>query len=313
MSKKFDLLSIGAWAIYDHLYKLSIYPQNGDTVTLDMPIEALERVYYGDCSANIAAVAAKLGVSSALAMVVGEDFSSSGYKKHLSGLGVDISAVEVRVGQRSGHNYLYFDSNGDGFCISHQGVAAVQSSWVIPENQIRQATYVVINEKFSEYTLASAHLAKQSGANVVLNGMVASAGNLAIEFIQLADILFIAESELSNLLTILNLSSPVQLVQKYLKVVFATQGKKGSLVYTPNAVIPVAPVLVEDVVDTTGAGDGFAAGTLAALIKGFSPSEAAQIGATVSSFVIQAWGCQTNLPAWDEMMQRLNKYKEQDR
>lgn len=312
MSDRIDILSIGAWAIYDHLYKLSVYPQNGDTVTLDMPIESLENTYFGDCSANVAAVAAKLGVQAGLAMVVGEDFVSTGYEQHLHRLQVDLSGVDVRLGQRSGHNYIYFDGNGDGFCISHQGIASEQSEWKIPESQIRRASYVVINEKFSPYTLASARLAKKVGATVVLNGMVATAGDLAIEFMGLADILFIAESELENLLQLLKLKSPEELVSRSLKMVFATRGNRGSLVYTPTSVETISPILVDRVVDTTGAGDSFAAGTLAALSKGFSPFQAAQVGATVSSFIIQAWGCQTNLPTWDEMIERLHKYQEQD-
>lgn len=310
--KNLDILSIGAWAIYDHLFRLASYPRNGDTVTLDMPIEKLDELYFGDCSANIAAVAARLGMKTGLAMVVGDDFITTGYRDHLLALGVDLEAVEIRPGERSGHNYLYFDRSGDGFCISHQGVAADQSDWGVPETQIRNSKCVVLSEKFSTYTLESARLAKQTGAMVVLNGMVASAGDLALEFVKTADILFIAESEIAALLKLLGLDAPSRLHEVGLKTVFATQGKKGSIIYTEGRVEHVPSVLVEDVVDTTGAGDSYTAGTLSALIRGYVPAEAARIGATVSSFIIQAWGCQTRLPTWDEMMDRRNNLNQKD-
>jgi len=305
---KLDLLSIGAWAPYDHLFKLASYPQNGDTVTLDMPIEELETTYFGDCSANIAVVAAGLGVKTGLAMVVGDDFISTGYHDHLVSHNVDVSAVEVRRGERSGHNYLYFDKNGDGFCVSHQGIASEQSDWLAPIKQIEHANYVVLNEKFSQYTLNSARLAKGAGAVVALNGMVASSGEMAKEFIQLADILFIAQSELVDLLSLLKMDKPEQLIMLGLKTIFATQGKNGSALYTEQGAEFVPSVLVENVLDTTGAGDSYAAGTLAGLINGLPPIQAAQVGATVSSFIIQAWGCQTNLPSWAQMLKRKDQF-----
>lgn len=302
-----ELFSIGSWAIYDHLFRLNQYPKNGDTVTLDMPITDLQKIYYGDCSANIAAVASKLGLKTGLAMVVGEDFISSGYQDHLTALGVDLRGVEIRQGETSGHNYLYFDRAGDGFCISHQGVAADQTNWLAPVNLIKQSKHVVLNEMFSQYTLESAKAAREAGACVVLNGMVASSGSLAKEFIRLADILFIAQSELSDLLALFQLSQPGHLIEMGLKFIFATQGKHGSRVYTRNGVETVPIVRVDKVLDTTGAGDSYTAGTLAGLIKGMLPTQAAQIGATVSSFIVQGWGCQTNLPTWDQVLERHQK------
>jgi len=52
-----DLFSIGSWTIFDHLMRMERLPQEGETLPLAMPIEAMERVHFGDCSANIAAVA----------------------------------------------------------------------------------------------------------------------------------------------------------------------------------------------------------------------------------------------------------------
>lgn len=312
MNKNIDVLSIGTWAIFDHIFRLSSYPNSGDTVTMDMPIESLNDFYFGDCSANIAAVAAKLGVKSALGMVVGEDFSTSGYRDHLHDLGVNLNGIHEVENAKSGHNYIYFDTNGDGFCISHQGIAADQSLWQIPEQQIREANYVVISEKFSEYTLKSAKYAKQCGSAVVINGMVATAGNLVLEFIQNADYLFIAESEMQNLLRSLGITKPSGLIQENLKIIFVTKGKKGCTIYTQEGEEMVPSILIKDVLDTTGAGDAFTAGTLTALIKGKTPFLAAQIGATVSSFIIQAWGCQTNLPTWEETNKRLNLYNKEE-
>lgn len=304
----FDLFSIGSWAIYDHLFRLSRYPKNGDTVTLDMPVTDIQKVYYGDCSANVAAASSRLGLATGLGMVVGDDFIRSGYQEHLIALGVDLHGVEIRLGEYSGHNYLYFDKAGDGFCISHQGLATDQSSWKAPVDLIRQSRVVVINEMFSSYTLDAARTARASGAQVVINGMVGSSGLLAVEFISLADILFIAQSELDDLLELLHFNQPEQLIDTGLNLIFATRGRHGCQIYSHEGVEKVPVVRVDRVIDPTGAGDSFAAGTLAGLVKGMKPFQAAQFGATVSSFVIQDWGCQTNLPTWEQVLERYNQH-----
>ncbi|MBK8022825.1 MAG: carbohydrate kinase family protein [Chloroflexi bacterium] len=305
--KSLDLFSIGAWAPFDHIYKLATYPSNGDTVTMDMPIEGLDTVYYGDCSVNIAAAAARLGLRVGLGMVVGDDFRTSGYEAHLLRLGVDTSGVEIVPGARSGHNYLYFDASGDGFCISHRGIAADQSSWGIPEAEVASARAVVVSEAFTEYTLKAIRWARASGALTAINGMIGTAGEKAAAFLEVADILFIADSELRNLLMLLGFTRVEELHTLGPRRIFATRGAQGSRVYSEDGIHEIDAIPTERFADPTGAGDSYTAGTLAALLRGDSDSDAARVGAAVSSIVVEAWGCQTNLPDWDTIEQRLNR------
>ncbi|MBN1563489.1 MAG: carbohydrate kinase family protein, partial [Anaerolineae bacterium] len=46
------------------------------------------------------------------------------------------------------------------------------------------------------------------------------------------------------------------------------------------------------------------AGFLAGLLRGELPETSAQLGAVVASYVIEAVGCQTNLPTWGAVMAR---------
>lgn len=303
--KALDLFSIGAWAIFDHIYRLASYPGNGDTVTLDMPIDALDNTYYGDCSANVAAAAARLGARTGFGAVVGEDFVTSGYEAHMHRLGVNTSGVTVIAGARSGHNYLYFDASGDGFCISHRGIAAEQDHWQIPRMVVESARAVVINEAFTPYTLQAIRTARAAGALTAINGMIGTAGKDAVKFLEQTDVLFISESELKNLLRLLDLQQVEGLHDLGPKRIFATMGARGSRAYVDGTVHEVGAIPATRVIDPTGAGDSFTAGTLTALLKGYSEPDAARIGAAVSSFVVEEWGCQTNLPDWDAVLSRL--------
>ena len=302
-----DLLSVGAWAIFDHLAQLEAYPREGQTVRITSPLEALETARFGDCSINVAAVAAALGLRSGLATVVGDDFAASGYQAHLQALRVDLGAVEVRAGERSGHNYLYFDERGDGFCLSHLGVAADQTEWRVPRAALEGARAVVVSEMFGPYTLDALQRARARGAHTAINGMVATAGEATADFLACADWLFISASELRDLLERLGLQHPRELLDLGPTRLFVTGGREGSETWSESGYERVPAVTADSVVDATGAGDAYAAGTLAGLLRGLSPSDAARVGAATASIVVEAWGAQGALPSWDAMQARRTR------
>ena len=68
------------------------------------------------------------------------------------------------------------------------------------------------------------------------------------------------------------------------------RGAKGSLVAHDGSITPVPPLLVEEVVDTTAAGDSFNAGYLAARFGGASPEDAANNGSKLAALVVQHRG-----------------------
>jgi 2-dehydro-3-deoxygluconokinase len=67
-------------------------------------------------------------------------------------------------------------------------------------------------------------------------------------------------------------------------------GADGAYVSAGRAVVHVPAVYVDEVVDTTGAGDAFAGGYLAARLTGEAPSRAAAIGNEIAAHVIQVPG-----------------------
>ena len=65
-----------------------------------------------------------------------------------------------------------------------------------------------------------------------------------------------------------------------------TRGAAGSLVVTSDEAHAVAAVPVADVVDTTGAGDLFAAGFLSGLARDFALPDCARLGALAAAEII---------------------------
>ena len=63
----------------------------------------------------------------------------------------------------------------------------------------------------------------------------------------------------------------------------------------------VAPVKVENVVDTVGAGDGFAVGVISALLEGKTLPEAVRRGNAIGALAIQVPGDSEGLPTRAEL------------
>jgi sugar/nucleoside kinase (ribokinase family) len=78
-------------------------------------------------------------------------------------------------------------------------------------------------------------------------------------------------------------------VAKDCSVVFMTCGKDGSLIWDHGHVTSIDAYRVP-VVDTTGAGDAYAAGVLHGLTHGLTPSQSARLGSFAAARVVAEMG-----------------------
>ena len=108
------------------------------------------------------------------------------------------------------------------------------------------------------------------------------------------DILFANEEEAHRLAGTTDLDRAVEILHGTCPVVAVTLGARGSIVLdrrlgeTTMISVPAHPVT--QVVDTTGAGDSFAAGFLHGLVNGMGPDRAARLGALAASEVVSHLG-----------------------
>jgi sugar/nucleoside kinase (ribokinase family) len=93
-------------------------------------------------------------------------------------------------------------------------------------------------------------------------------------------------------------------------MVLCTHGSEGSVARVGDEILRIPVVKADKVVDATGAGDSYRAGYYAALYRGHPVHEALVIGSAVASFVVEATGALTNIPAWDDVMARAEPYLE---
>ncbi|MEK9754746.1 MAG: adenosine kinase [Rhodospirillaceae bacterium] len=110
------------------------------------------------------------------------------------------------------------------------------------------------------------------------------------------DILFANEDEITSLYQVNEFDAALQAVRGHCDIVALTRGPKGSVVLSGDEVHVVDADPVARLVDTTGAGDAYAAGFLYGLSKGDDLARCAHIGNVAAGEVIQRLGARPDRP-----------------
>ena len=114
------------------------------------------------------------------------------------------------------------------------------------------------------------------------------------EFIDLvnnsADIIFANESEIKSLFETNELNDAIKKCQDTKKIFALTLGDKGAKIIYKNEIVDIKPEVIDKLVDTTGAGDLFAAGFLTQYIKSQDLEASGKLGVKMASIIIQKFG-----------------------
>ncbi|HEX8662073.1 MAG TPA: PfkB family carbohydrate kinase, partial [Brevundimonas sp.] len=105
-----------------------------------------------------------------------------------------------------------------------------------------------------------------------------------------ADIVLANEGELAALFETEDFDAAAARLASMVEVAAITRGEAGSVVVAGDERVAVAAFPVARVVDTTGAGDQYAAGFLLGLARGLSLEDAGKLGSLAASEVIAHWG-----------------------
>ena len=114
------------------------------------------------------------------------------------------------------------------------------------------------------------------------------------EFIDLinnsADLIFANESEIKSLYETSELDTAIKKCQETNKIFAVTLGDKGAKIIHRNEIFDIKAETINKLVDTTGAGDLFAAGFLAEYIKTQDLKSSGKQGVKMASIIIQQFG-----------------------
>jgi ribokinase len=215
----------------------------------------------GGQAANVAAWAASLGAAARCIAKRGDDAAGELVARELAERGIEL--VGPIVGGATGV-VVSIVENGERSMASDRGVAPMLTSdeldaaWLDACDVLHLSGYALLREPIVDAALLAARIARERGARVSVD--VAAWTEVRafgpVRFRELLDtlapdVLFATEAEW-EMLGGAYLTAPTGVIKR---------GARGCIVVTEDARLDLAPLETE-VVDTTGAGDAFAAGFL---------------------------------------------------
>ena len=283
-------------------------------ISQNMRGRELKRASGGSASNTMKALA-RVGVTSAFIGKIANDEFGLFYQSELNTAGVHPFLIKKGSGS-TGMASTFITPDGQRTFATYLGVsAALCADDIKPElfdgyDILYVEGYLVQNHQLMERVL---FLAKQRGMKICLD--LASYNvvendhdffrNILTEYV---DIVFANEEESRAFTGKEPLEAACDL-SKICSVAIVKMGEKGSCVYTNGELHQVPAEKVEKVVDTTGAGDYFAAGFLYGYVHQKPFEECLRIGGILAGAIIRVVGTTLHADEWTSILSNINTTK----
>ena len=289
----------GTMAMVDHDLSDSIYAALGPGVEAS-----------GGSAANTVAGVASFGGRAAFVGRIGDDQFGQVFAHDLAALGIAFDGAQAKADGPTGRCLVIVTPDAERTMCTFLGVASALSPDDVPVTLIDDARFTYLEgylwdqPSAKEAFRAAAARAHQAGRKVALTlSDPFCVDRHRVDFLDLisgeVDILFANDDELRSLYEVDDLDTAVQKVRNHCEIAAVTCGADGSVVVAGDDLFEVAAHPVEHVVDTTGAGDLYAAGFLYALSRGYDPVTAGRLGGLAASEVISHLGARPEVSLAD--------------
>ncbi|MEM5476941.1 carbohydrate kinase family protein [Pacificibacter sp. AS14] len=246
----------------------------------------------GGMAANVAVGASRLGTVTRLLGVVGDDEMGREALSALNYEGIDLTHSQVRVGVPTFFCVVLVDAEGEKSLVK-----AVSPAYLPQVSDVKAASFdgvTHVHMTFTKPDLAFAVIAQANaaGASISLDLEAADVpddcGDVT-KLIESVDLLFISE----NSRKAVEQRIGCQLASACRSIVM-TRGPYGASVEQHGEIYEVSGHTI-DVVDTTGAGDAFAAAYLHYILSGSNAVKALQAANIAGALSTQAYGGQAGM------------------
>lgn len=259
----------------------------------------------GGSAGNTVCALAALGANPGFIGKVGQDETGAFFGDTLRQCGVN--ALLATCDLPSGIASTFISTDGERTFGTYLGAAATLRAEDLSRKMFAGYNYLYIEGYLLQdhEMLRAVQLAKEEGLQVCLDMASYNVVEAERDFfdhliVKYVDIVFANESE-ARAYTGKEPHEALEEIASKCSIAVVKTGKEGSLVKKGTEVIQLLSCPIEGVVDTTGAGDFYAAGFMYGLTCGYSLEKCVQISTILATAVIQEVG--TTLPGkkWDEI------------
>ncbi|MGO3928985.1 adenosine kinase [Rhodopseudomonas pseudopalustris] len=281
----------GGMALIDEARAAAIYADMGQATEMS-----------GGSAANTIVGLASLGARAAYVGKVKDDQIGRLYSHDIRAAGVAFDTKPASDGPATGCSYILITPDGERTMNTYLGAAQDLGPADIDPEQIAASALVYLEgylwdpKNAKEAFLKASQIAHGAGRQVALTlSDPFCVDRYRDEFLELmrsgtVDLIFANESELHSLYQTSDFDSALNQLQNDVGLGVVTRSEKGCAVVAKDAVTLVPAARIEKLVDTTGAGDLFAAGFLFGLARNAGYENAGRLGALAAAEVIQHIG-----------------------
>lgn len=261
----------------------------------------------GGSAANTIAALASLGGSGAYIGNIRDDQLGEVFRHDIRAAGVTFDTPAASSGAPTARCLIFVTPDAQrtmqtflGACID-LGPESVDPQLIGKSAVTYLEGYLWDPPRAKEAFIKASEAAKQAGRKVSLSlSDPFCVDRHRDEFIDLADnhvdLLFANEDEIMSLYQVDDFDEALQRVRGHCEIAALTRSEKGSVVVSGDEVHVIDAVKVDKVVDTTGAGDAYAAGFLFGYTQGHDLAMCGRLGGVAAAEVISHYGARPERP-----------------
>ena len=285
-------------------------------VTEDESQEILEKIEMiktdsGGSVANTISTISLLGLEASFCGKVMNDKLGNDFENKMTESGTNFLCDKSNSGLPTARCIVFVTPDGERTMQTFLGASTTLSASDIREEYFEEQDFLLIegylwsSETAREAITKAVNFCKQFNVKIIFSlsdpNLVKSLKQDFLRFInEDVDILIGNEDEFGSLLDS-NIQKTMIAENLDLEIAVITKGSEGADLIRQNELTEVKGTKVDSVIDTTGAGDMFAAGFIFKYINGYDPKESVEFANKLASLIIQKFGARAD----SEMLNKI--------
>jgi sugar/nucleoside kinase (ribokinase family) len=282
-----NVLCIGD-VMLDVIARINVSPQK---INFGSDTDSRISTSSGGAAGNVAAWLTRTDARSAIVSHVGDDPAGAAIVTEFDALGVSHGDLVI-PGETSGVVVVLVDSSGERTMFPDKGANSRLVVEDLPDLSQYQAVYIsgyaLLNPLARDGVLAMIAKIKADGLPIYFDpasvgAMKDVADKELHNWFSMMDVLFVNEEESIYLTGSVDIQRALNYLLDFSQVVVIKRGSAGAIAKARGFDSISLPAVAATVVDTTGAGDSFAAGFIASYSKNHDLTAALQAGAELAA------------------------------